>query len=123
VSQVHDGLEELTPEQRNAIEAFEAGEDIGTGERVAMEVRRPLSKVVPIRMSEDQWELLAHEAQELGTRPTTLLRIWVMERLREAGRARTAPDPAATDVGELMAALKASVEAMQAKTVRRRRAG
>jgi uncharacterized protein (TIGR02271 family) len=91
-------LDDLTPEQRAAVDRFDAGEDIGDGgEPVELEVRRPLGKVVPIRMSDDQWRVLTREAEELGTRPSTLLRMWLLERLREvARRSGTREDPGAT---------------------------
>jgi len=81
-----------TPEQRAEVERFEAGEDIGEGaEPVELLVKKPLHKVVPIRMNDDQWRTLTREAEELGLRPTTLLRMWVLERLRDAERARRGP--------------------------------
>lgn len=84
-----DGLADLTEAQRAAVEAFEAGEDIGMGEVVeGLRVQQPLGKIVPIRMSEDQWQALRREAGELGVRPTTLMRMWILERLREAARSR-----------------------------------
>ena len=86
MAKTRDGRERLTAEQRSAVDAFDAGEDIGTGEAVEVEARRPLGKVVPIRMSDDQWRVLSREAEELGVRPTTLMRMWVLERLREAER-------------------------------------
>jgi hypothetical protein len=80
------GLEDLTEEQRRYVERIDAGEDAPEGERVEVRVRRPLEKVIPIRMSDDQWKVLTREAEELGVRPTTLMRMWVLERLREAER-------------------------------------
>ena len=57
-------------------------------EEVELELRQPLDKVVPIRMSSEQWDVLRREARELGMRPTTLLRTWMLERIREATRQR-----------------------------------
>lgn len=51
-------------------------------EVVEIEVSKPLQKVVPVRLASDKWELLRHEAQELGIGPTTLVRMWVLEKLR-----------------------------------------
>jgi hypothetical protein len=95
------GLEDLTDEQRALVERFEAGDEALEGEPVTLRARKPLGKVVPIRMSEDQWRILTREAEELGVRPTTLMRMWVLERLREAERGHraamvaSAPQPAA----------------------------
>ncbi len=77
--------------QQREIERIEAGGSVWEGaEEVEIEVQQPLEKVVPIRMSAEQWEVLRREARELGTRPTTLLRMWILERLREASRQRVA---------------------------------
>lgn len=77
--------------QQREIERIDAGGSVWEGaEEVSIEVKQPLDKVVPIRMSAEQWEVLRREARELGTRPTTLLRVWVLERLREASRQRVA---------------------------------
>jgi hypothetical protein len=84
------GLEDLTEEQLRHVERIEAGEDGAMdGEPVALRIKAPLEKVVPLRMSDAQWRVLAREADELGLRPTTLMRMWVLERLREAERGHT----------------------------------
>ena len=59
-----------------------------TDEVVAIEVKRPLDKVVPVRLSSEKWEELRREAGELGIGPTTLVRMWVLEKLREVARGR-----------------------------------
>jgi hypothetical protein len=56
-------------------------------EAVAVEVRRPLDKVIPVRLPADKWEALRAEARELGIAPSTLLRMWVFEKLRQVQRA------------------------------------
>lgn len=74
---------ELTDEQQREVERFEAGEEIAdAAELVTLKVRRSLDKVVPVRLSAEQWDRLTIAAQHAGTRPTTLLRMWVLERLR-----------------------------------------
>lgn len=84
-------LTEGEERQQREIERIEAGGSVWDGaEEADIEVKRPLEKVVPIRMSAEQWEVLRREARELGTRPTTLLRMWMLERLREASRQRVA---------------------------------
>ena len=51
---------------------------------VQMEVKKPLDKVIPIRLSADKWEELRKEAREMGIGPTTLARMWILERLRQS---------------------------------------
>jgi hypothetical protein len=50
---------------------------------VQVEVKKPLDKVIPVRLSSEKWEELRHEAKELGIGPTTLARMWILERLRQ----------------------------------------
>jgi len=64
------------------IEQGEAWEE--TDEIVEIEVRRPLDKVVPVRLPSKEWEELRREAREVGVGPTTLARIWLLERLRQS---------------------------------------
>ncbi len=52
-------------------------------EVVQVEVKKPLDKVIPVRFSGDKWEELRREAKELGVGPTTLARMWLLERLRQ----------------------------------------
>ena len=63
------------------IEQGNAWED--TDEVVEIEVKKPLDKVIPVRLSAEKWELIRQEARELGIGPTTLVRMWVLERLRQ----------------------------------------
>ena len=51
-------------------------------EVVDLEVKRPLDKVIPVRLASEQWRLLRREAQEMGIGPSTLARMWILERLR-----------------------------------------
>jgi DNA-binding CsgD family transcriptional regulator len=51
-------------------------------EVVRLEVKKPLDKVVPIRLQAADWAKLREEARELGVGPTTLARMWILERLR-----------------------------------------
>lgn len=53
-------------------------------EPVEVEVRKPLDKVVPVRLSSEKWAELRREARELGVGPTTLARMWILEKLRQA---------------------------------------
>jgi len=50
-------------------------------ELVKVEVRKPLEKIVPIRLSSEHWAELYRYAHELGIGPTTLARMWIIERL------------------------------------------
>jgi len=52
-------------------------------EVVRIKVKKPLDKVIPIRLSSDKWEELRREANELGIGPTTLARMWILERLKK----------------------------------------
>ncbi len=68
------------------IERGEAWQE--TDEVVEIEVKRSLDKVIPVRLSSDKWEQLRQEARELGVGPTTLVRMWILEKLREVARAQ-----------------------------------
>ena len=57
-----------------------------TDEVVEVEVKKPLDHVIPVRLSADKWEEIRAEARELGIGPSTLLRMWVLERLRQKVR-------------------------------------
>lgn len=56
-------------------------------EVVQVEVKKPLDKVIPVRLSADKWEDIRREAKELGVGPTTLARMWILERLRQRVKA------------------------------------
>jgi hypothetical protein len=60
-------------------EAWEASEEV-----VQLKVKRPLEKVVPIRLQAEHWEELRKIAGELGVGPTTLARMWIIERLHRS---------------------------------------
>ena len=68
----------------NTIEKLEQNNAwVDTDEVVQVEVKKPLDKVIPVRLSSEKWEELRHEAKELGIGPTTLARMWILERLRQ----------------------------------------
>jgi hypothetical protein len=67
------------------IEQGNAWED--NDEIVKLEVKKPLDKVIPIRLSSDKWEQVREEARELGVGPTTLARMWILEHLRQRVKA------------------------------------
>ena len=71
-----------------AVERIEQGEAWDkTDEVVQAEVKKPLDKVIPVRLSADKWEEIRQEARELGIGPTTLARMWILERLRQQVKA------------------------------------
>ena len=57
-------------------------------EVVELEVKRPLDMVIPVRLTSDTWEALRREAVELGVGPTTLARMWLLEKLRSVRASR-----------------------------------
>ncbi len=58
-----------------------------TDKVVRIEVKKPLDKVIPIRISTEKWEEIRSEARELGIGPTTLARMWILEHLRQRVKA------------------------------------
>lgn len=77
------------PEIDAEVERLEEGEAWEeTDEVVELEVKQPLDKVIPVRLSSAKWEELRREAQELGIGPTTLARMWILEKLRHAALAK-----------------------------------
>ncbi|MBI3925494.1 MAG: hypothetical protein HY319_08145 [Armatimonadetes bacterium] len=52
-------------------------------EVVELDVKQPLDKVIPVRLAADKWAVLRREARELGIGPSTLARMWILEKLRE----------------------------------------
>lgn len=73
--------------RQQLIDRIDAGETVlPSGEAVELKVKQPLDKVVPIRLSDEHWRQLVAEARDLDVGPTTLMRIWVLERLRAVRR-------------------------------------
>lgn len=65
------------------LERIEQGEAWDESDEVVQaEVKKPLDKVVPVRLTAADWAKLREEARELGIGPTTLARMWILERLR-----------------------------------------
>lgn len=63
---------------------YERGETLNRNdEPVEVEVRDPMDRVVPLRLSPARFDALTNEARELGLSPAALARMWVIERLRE----------------------------------------
>ncbi|MGA2285489.1 MAG: hypothetical protein ABSG55_04390 [Dehalococcoidia bacterium] len=57
-------------------------------EEVEVDVKRPLDKVVPVRLPADAWEELRREARERGVGPSALAKEWILEKLAERKRRR-----------------------------------
>lgn len=71
-----------------AIKKIEAGNAWDESDEVVqVEVKKPLDRVIPVRLSADKWEEMRREARELGIGPTTLARMWLLERLRQRVKA------------------------------------
>lgn len=71
-----------------AVEKIEQGNAWDeTDEVVRVEVKKPLDKVIPVRLPSDKWGQIREEARELGVGPTTLARMWILERLRQRVKA------------------------------------
>ena len=69
-------------EMNNEIQHIEQSDAWNENDEVVqLEVRKPLDKVIPVRLSADKWEELRKEARELGIGPTTLARMWILERM------------------------------------------
>ena len=71
-----------------AIKEIEQGNAWDSSDEVVqVEIKKPLDKVIPVRLSADKWEEIRKEARELGVGPTTLARMWILERLRQRVKA------------------------------------
>lgn len=70
------------------IERIEQGDAWDKSDEVVqVEVKKPLDKVIPVRLSAEKWDELRKEASELGIGPTTLARMWILEHLRQRTKA------------------------------------
>jgi len=71
-----------------AVEDIERGNAWNESDEVVrVEVKKPLDKVIPVRLPADKWEQIREEARELGIGPTTLARMWILEHLRSRVKA------------------------------------
>jgi hypothetical protein len=69
--------------QNKELQNIDQGESWDESDEVVhIEARRPLDKVIPVRLSATDWAKLKEEATVLGVGPTTLARMWILERLR-----------------------------------------
>ena len=70
------------------VESIEQGDAWKESDEVVrVEVKKPMDKVIPVRLPADKWEQIRQEATELGVGPTTLARMWILERLRQRVKA------------------------------------
>jgi hypothetical protein len=70
------------------VERIEQGDTLDEADEVVqVEVKKPLDKVIPIRLPSDKWEQIREEARELGVGPTTLARMWILDHLRQRVKA------------------------------------
>jgi hypothetical protein len=66
------------------IEKIEKGDSWDDNDEVVeIKAKKPLDKVIPIRLSSDKWNKMRKEAEKLGVGPTTLARMWILEQLEE----------------------------------------
>jgi hypothetical protein len=83
--------DEPSSEEDRLIERVDAGEStIPLSEPMdeAINFKRPLDKTIAVRLSDSQWRELYTEAKELGVGPSTLVRMWALEKLRDRRRER-----------------------------------
>lgn len=90
---VPDDQAEWSAELRAEVARIDAGGDAWEGTTPVPEderprFKRPMEKVIPIRVSAEQWRALRTEAERLGIGPTTLVRMWALEKLRDVQKSR-----------------------------------
>ena len=77
----------MTEKLEMVVERIEAGDAIRDTDEVVepLTIRQSLDKVVPVRLSAEQWTQLRAAAGKIGVGPSTLVRMWALEKLREEG--------------------------------------
>lgn len=80
------------------IDRIDAGGDAwsASDKVVEIEIRQPLDKVIPVRLTTSQYDSLRKEAARLGVGPSTLARMRILESLRLIPQRR---EPKAPRVG------------------------
>jgi len=77
-------MQNIDGEYQKEIDNIEQGDAWNEDDEVVrIKVKKPLDKVIPIRLSSDKWEELRREANELGIGPTTLARMWILQKLKK----------------------------------------
>jgi len=90
---IPDDQDEWSEGLRREVERIDAGGDTWEDTAPLSELerprlKRPLERVIPIRVSTEQWEAFRAEAERLGLGPSTLVRMWALDKLREARTGR-----------------------------------
>jgi hypothetical protein len=90
---VRDDQADWSEELRAEVDRIDAGGNAWEGTTPVPEedrphFKRPMEKVIPIRVSTEQWGAFRAEAERLGIGPTTLVRMWALEKLQEAKTGR-----------------------------------
>ena len=85
---IPDDQDEWSEELRQEVDRLDAGGNGWEGttpvpEEERLHFRRPMDKVIPVRFSTQQWEALRQEAIRRGIGPSTLLRMWAIEKLAD----------------------------------------
>lgn len=79
-------MSSLTREQQRFVDRVDAGESIWDETELVQQEeappREPLTKMIAVRLSTDQWKMLYGVAKEMGIGPATLSRMWILERLK-----------------------------------------
>ena len=80
-------LEDNMTDPEQTVRDIETGDAWNEDDQVVqVEVKKPLDKVIPVRLPADKWEHIREEARDLGIGPTTLARMWILECLRSRVR-------------------------------------
>lgn len=62
-----------------------------SGDVVNYSGERYLDRILPVRLPSAKLELIRQEARELGTTPSALARIWILDSLRNIGPKENGP--------------------------------
>ncbi len=77
-------------QREQEVEELDDGEAWMDNDEVAtVAMKNPLDVALQVRLPGDKWEILCQEAAELGVEPSTLLRMWVFDKIRTVQRARS----------------------------------
>jgi hypothetical protein len=75
-------------EEHGPVRTDDKGDPAGRAGHHGNGDRRRLDKIIPVRLPADRWEQMRQEAGELGIGPTTLARVWILDRLRRRADGR-----------------------------------
>lgn len=90
--QVKPGIPKFSSvrEEAEFWDTHDTGDFEGEFKPVRARFARNLSEGITIRLDRETLETLRSQAREKGLGPTTLARMWILERLKEQGKERTA---------------------------------